>query len=99
MQVQKLFTSTNCMLKSSIDEDLHLYNAMFKVLWLKKSEPKLMLGKSWLSFQMQVCSQKNFANIFCQLKENKEHIDLKSSYVEEIIDIKSSFNVETFLNS
>jgi hypothetical protein len=24
---------------------------------------------------------------FCQLKENKEHIDLKSSYVEEIIDI------------
>jgi hypothetical protein len=48
---------------------------------------------------MQVCSQTNFASIFCQLKENKEHIDLKSSYVEEIIDIKSSFNVETFLNS
>jgi hypothetical protein len=56
MQVQKLFTSTNCiglwvtksMLRSSIDEDLHLYNAMFKVLWLKKSEPKLMLGESWL---------------------------------------------------
>jgi hypothetical protein len=36
------------MLRSSIDEDLHLYNAMFKVLWLKNSEPKLMLGESWL---------------------------------------------------
>jgi len=45
------------------------------------------------------CVVKNFASIFCQLKENKKHIDLKSSYVEEIIDIKSSFNVETFLNS
>ncbi len=48
---------------------------------------------------MQVCSQKNFASIFCQLKENTEHIDLKSSYAEKIIDIKSSSNEETFLNS
>ncbi len=48
---------------------------------------------------MQVCSQKNFASIFCQLKENKENIDLKNSSKEHIIDIKSSSNEETFLNS
>jgi hypothetical protein len=37
------------MLKSFIDEDLHLkYNAMFKIICMKKNEHKSTCGGSWL---------------------------------------------------
>ncbi len=62
--MQKLFVSiTHCikfwvtksMSRSFIDEDLHLkYNAMFKVLCLKKNEHKSTCSGSWLQLSNTV---------------------------------------------